>query len=86
VCTELFFVYVFCICQALLQALGMTENDYRFGVTRVFFRPGKFAQFDSIMKSDPENLASMIAKVQKWLLTSMWKKSQWCTLSVIKRR
>ncbi|XP_069688950.1 myosin heavy chain 95F isoform X3 [Periplaneta americana] len=71
-------------CKALLQALGMTENDYRFGVTRVFFRPGKFAEFDSIMKSDPENLASMVAKVKKWLLTSRWKKTQWCALSVIK--
>ncbi|KAJ9598039.1 hypothetical protein L9F63_026855 [Diploptera punctata] len=71
-------------CKALLQALGMTESDYRFGVTRVFFRPGKFAEFDSIMKSDPENLANMVAKVQKWLLTSRWKKTQWCALSVIK--
>ncbi|XP_066994103.2 myosin heavy chain 95F [Anabrus simplex] len=71
-------------CKALLQALGMTESDYRFGVTKVFFRPGKFAEFDAIMKSDPENLALMVAKVQKWLLMSRWKKVQWCALSVIK--
>jgi myosin-6 len=64
----------------------MKEDDYRFGVTRVFFRPGKFAEFDFIMKSDPENLASMVAKVQKWLLTARWKKTQWCALSVIKCR
>jgi myosin-6 len=78
------YIHVFYICQALLQALGMTENDYRFGVTKVFFRPGKFVEFDSIMKSDPENLASMVAKVHKWLLISKWKKTQWCALSVIK--
>lgn len=71
-------------CKVLLQALGMTENDYRFGVTRVFFRPGKFVQFDTIMKSDPEHLTSMISGVQKWLVTSRWKKIQWCALSVIK--
>lgn len=71
-------------CKALLKALGMTENEYRFGVTKVFFRPGKFVEFDSIMKSDPENLASMVAKVHRWLLTSEWKKTQWCALSVIK--
>lgn len=62
----------------------MNENDYRFGVSKVFFRPGKFAEFDAIMRSDPDNLALMVAKVKKWLLASRWKKSQWCALSVIK--
>lgn len=64
----------------------MSEKDYRFGVSKIFFRPGKFAEFDSIMRSDPENLASMIAKVKKWLLVSRWKKAQWCSLMVIKRK
>nr|CAD7196628.1 unnamed protein product [Timema douglasi] len=71
-------------CKSLLHALGMNENDYRFGVTRVFFRPGKYAEFDAIMKSDPDNLAAMVAKVKKWLIASRWKKAQWCSLSVIK--
>lgn len=63
----------------------MNENDYRFGITKVFFRPGKFAEVDAIMRSEPENLAAMIQKVKKWLLISHWKKAQWCALSVIKR-
>nr|CAD7257110.1 unnamed protein product [Timema shepardi] len=71
-------------CKSLLHALGMNENDYRFGVTRVFFRPGKYAEFDAIMKSDPDNLAAMVAKVKKWFIASRWKKAQWCSLSVIK--
>ncbi|RZF36972.1 hypothetical protein LSTR_LSTR004660 [Laodelphax striatellus] len=71
-------------CKALFRALGMNENDYRFGVSKVFFRPGKFAEFDAIMRSDPENLANMVAKVKKWLLMSRWKKTQWCALSCIK--
>ncbi|XP_054269239.1 myosin heavy chain 95F isoform X2 [Macrosteles quadrilineatus] len=73
-------------CKALFRALGMNENDYKFGVSKVFFRPGKFAEFDAIMRSDPENLAKMVAKVKKWLLQSRWKKAQWCALSVIKLR
>uniref|UniRef100_A0A1B6GYM3 Unconventional myosin-VI n=1 Tax=Cuerna arida TaxID=1464854 RepID=A0A1B6GYM3_9HEMI len=73
-------------CKALFRALGMNENDYKFGVSKVFFRPGKFAEFDAIMKSDPDNLAKMVAKVKKWLLQSHWKKTQWCALSVIKLR
>lgn len=71
-------------CKALFKALGLNENDFKFGMTRVFFRPGKFAEFDQIMKSDPENLAALIKKVQKWLVASRWKKTQWCALSVIK--
>ncbi|KAM7307774.1 unconventional myosin-VI isoform X2 [Ixodes scapularis] len=73
-------------CKALFKALGLNENDFRFGLTKVFFRPGKFAEFDQIMKSDPENLATLVRKVQKWLLVSRWKKAQWCALCVIKLR
>ncbi|KAG9336161.1 hypothetical protein JZ751_002508 [Albula glossodonta] len=71
-------------CKALFMALGLNENDYKFGLTRVFFRPGKFAEFDQIMKSDPEHLAELVKRVNKWLIRSRWKKIQWCTLSVIK--
>ena len=67
-----------------LQALGLDDNDFKFGLTKVFFRPGKFAEFDQILKSDPENLRKLIAKVKKWILCSQWKKAQWCALSVIK--
>lgn len=65
--------------------MGMNEKDYSFGITKVFFRPGKFAEFDLIMKSDPENLKKIINKVRKWLITHRWKIAQWCALSVIKR-
>lgn len=72
--------------QALFKALGLNENDFKFGLTKVFFRPGKFKEFDQIMKSDPEHLAELIQKVQKWLLRTRWRKVQWCALSVIKRK
>uniref|UniRef100_A0A8C7IX59 Unconventional myosin-VI n=1 Tax=Oncorhynchus kisutch TaxID=8019 RepID=A0A8C7IX59_ONCKI len=71
-------------CKALFKALGLNENDYKFGLTRVFFRPGKFAEFDQIMKSDPDHLAELVKKVNQWLVVSRWKKVQWCSLSVIK--
>jgi len=71
-------------CKALFKALGLDDNDFKFGLTKVFFRPGKFAEFDQILKSDPENLRKLIAKVKKWILCSQWKKAQWCALSVIK--
>uniref|UniRef100_A0A8C6TVN2 Unconventional myosin-VI n=1 Tax=Neogobius melanostomus TaxID=47308 RepID=A0A8C6TVN2_9GOBI len=71
-------------CKALFKALGLNDADFKFGLTRVFFRPGKFAEFDQIMKSDPEHLAELVKKVNKWLVCSRWKKVQWCSLSVIK--
>ncbi|KAK3696816.1 hypothetical protein RRG08_016866 [Elysia crispata] len=71
-------------CKSLFKALGLDDKDFKFGLTKVFFRPGKFAEFDQIMKSDPENLAELVKKVKKWLLQSRWKKAQWCALSVIK--
>uniref|UniRef100_W5KTY7 Unconventional myosin-VI n=1 Tax=Astyanax mexicanus TaxID=7994 RepID=W5KTY7_ASTMX len=71
-------------CKALFKALGLNEHDYKFGLTRVFFRPGKFAEFDQIMKSDPDHLAELVKRVNKWLIHSRWKKVQWCALSVLK--
>eukprot|EP00064_Thunnus_orientalis_P010793 superscaffoldBa00001497_g10820 len=73
-------------CKALFKALGLNDHDFKFGLTKVFFRPGKFAEFDQIMKSDPDHLAELVMKVNKWLVCSRWKKVQWCSLSVIKLR
>lgn len=72
--------------QALFKALGLDEADFKFGITKAFFRPGKFAEFDQIMKSDPEHLTQLIKTVKKWLVRSTWRKAQWCALSVIKRK
>ena len=71
-------------CKALFKALGLDDNDFKFGLTKVFFRPGKFAEFDQLLKSDPENLRRLVEKVKKWIICSRWKKAQWCALSVIK--
>jgi len=71
-------------CKALFKALGLNDQDFKFGLTKIFFRPGKFAEFDAIMRSDPEHLKMLVARVQHWLLQSRWRKAQWCALSVIK--
>ena len=73
-------------CKCLFKALNLRDADFKFGLTKVFFRPGKFAEFDELMKSDPQNLAGLISKVKKWLLWTRWKTAQWCALSVIKRK
>ena len=73
-------------CKALFKALGLNDNDFKFGMTKVFFRPGKFAEFDTLMRSDPQHLKVLVSRVKKWLIKSQWKKAQWCALSVIKLR
>jgi myosin-6 len=68
----------------MLHSLKLRDRDFKFGITRVFFRPGKFAEFDKIMKSDPENLKAIIADVKRFLVKSRWIKAMFCTLTVIK--
>ena len=71
-------------CEAMLQSLNLSSKDFKFGITKVFFRPGKFVEFDRIMKSDPENLLAIVAKVKKWLIRSRCVKSAFGAVCVIK--
>lgn len=68
----------------MVHSLGLHDKDYKFGVTRVFFRPGKYSEFDTMMKSDPENLKSIVDAVLSWLVKSRWRKSIFAVLSIIK--
>ena len=80
----LFIQFVVRFIQALFKALGLDDNDFKFGMTKVFFRAGKFAEFDQMMKADPENLAKLVEKVKIWLIRSRFKKAQYGAWSVIK--
>lgn len=70
--------------QAVLHSFQLNSKDFNFGLTRVFFRPGKYAEFDTIMKSDPENLKAIIKSVEKWLVKSRWRQSIFGVISIIK--
>lgn len=39
--------------QCLFHALGLNSLDFKFGQTKVFFRPGKFAEFDEVCLASP---------------------------------
>jgi len=71
-------------CRALFKVIGLNDSDFRFGSSKVFFRPGKFAEFDQIIRSDSEHVAELVKKVSKWLVRSRWRKAQFCCLSAIK--
>jgi myosin-6 len=70
--------------RALFMAIGMRQDDFSFGMSKVFFRAGKFAEFDQIMKSDPENLATLVNRVEHWLIHQRWKKVIYGAISVQK--
>jgi myosin VI len=70
----------------MLHSLKLNNKDFKFGITRVFFRPGKFIEFDRLLRSDPENLKAIVANVKKWLIRSRWIKSAFCAICVIKSK
>ncbi|PIO63936.1 myosin head, partial [Teladorsagia circumcincta] len=47
-------------CKCLFHALGLNNIDFKFGQTKVFFRPGKFAEFDQLLRQDPEQMRELI--------------------------
>ncbi|XP_045535072.1 myosin heavy chain 95F isoform X1 [Papilio machaon] len=71
-------------CEAIVHSFGLSDKDYKFGVTRLFFRPGKYSEFDTIMRSDPDNLKAIVDSVLAWLVKSRWRRSIFAALSVIK--
>lgn len=70
--------------KCLFHALGLDQNDFQFGNTKVFFTAGKFAEFDQMMKQDPETVMELISKVTDWLVKARWRKVQYGAWSVIK--
>ncbi|CAJ0573639.1 unnamed protein product, partial [Mesorhabditis spiculigera] len=71
-------------CKCLFRVLGLDTTDFKFGLTKVFFRPAKFAEFDQLLRQDPSAMALLVAKVKQWLLNVRWRKAQYGVWSVIK--
>ncbi|XP_066993840.2 unconventional myosin-VI [Anabrus simplex] len=67
-------------CKALLHTMGFNQQDYCIGKTKVFFKPDKFAAFDSVMQCNPR----LVTKIYNWIVTRRWRKIQWCIVAVIK--
>ena len=52
--------------------------------TGLFLLLWQFAEFDQIMRSDPDNLALLVSKVQHWLVCKHWRKAIYGAISVQK--
>lgn len=71
-------------CRALFKAVGLSDADFRFGASKVFLRPGKFAEFDQIIRSDKQHVLELVRKVARWLVRARWRKAQYCALCALK--
>ncbi|KAM7534154.1 hypothetical protein Aperf_G00000109723 [Anoplocephala perfoliata] len=72
--------------KALFHVMGMSDDDFKFGVSKVFFRAGKFAEFDELLRMDPANLSRMAELARKWILNYRWRRAIYAAISVIKMR
>ncbi|VDK40121.1 unnamed protein product [Taenia asiatica] len=72
--------------KALFHAMGMNDDDYKFGVSKVFFRAGKFAEFDEILRMNPDNLSKMVERARKWIVCYRWRRAIYTARSVIRLR
>ena len=60
--------------ECLLMALEIPPDEYQFGLTRVFFRAGKFALLDELTQN-PEMAKELAAKVAVWLQRKRFKRA-----------
>ncbi|XP_012266629.2 myosin heavy chain 95F-like isoform X2 [Athalia rosae] len=51
-------------CEALLQGLKFNNKDFKFGNTKIFFKPRKFVEFDNVMKSKSDHLKNLISSMK----------------------
>ena len=49
------------------------------------FLSQQFAEFDQVMRNDPDNLRVLVEQVQHWLVCKRWKKVIYGTICVQKR-
>ncbi|KAK6056019.1 myosin head [Cooperia oncophora] len=59
-------------CKCLFHALGLNNIDFKFGQTKVFFRPGKFAEFDQLLRQDPEQMRELINQRRMYTVIRNW--------------
>jgi len=69
-------------CEALIFALGSNEDDFQFGLTKVFFRAGKYALLDEITHNDEAKTQELVKKVSHWLVCKRWKKFIFAAIAV----
>lgn len=68
-------------CEALIFSLGSNANDFQFGLTKVFFRAGKYALLDEITRQDESMSKVLIAKVLRYLTSKRWRRAMYAAIA-----
>lgn len=70
--------------KVLLRSMKLNENDFKFGTTKLFFRPGKYTTFDSLLKADPDHLLSIVKDAHRYLIRYYFRRAIFAVAAVIK--
>ncbi|KAM3718976.1 Unconventional myosin-VI [Dirofilaria immitis] len=73
-------------CKCLFRVYGLKEKDYKFGLTKAFFRHGKFAEFDKLLHQDKRNIGNLIKCMSSWLCRFRFRRIQFAIISLVKAR
>ncbi|VDK81860.1 unnamed protein product [Onchocerca ochengi] len=71
-------------CKCLFRVVGLEEKDYRLGLTKAFFRHGKFAEFDKLLHQDKENIENLVKCMSSWLCRFRLRRIQFAIISLVK--
>ncbi|VDN08123.1 unnamed protein product [Thelazia callipaeda] len=72
------------LCKCLFQMVGLSNKDYRFGLTMIFFRNGKFAELDKILQKDRVITEKLVMSISSWLSRYRFKKAQFAVVTLVK--
>uniref|UniRef100_A0A1I8EZA4 Myosin motor domain-containing protein n=1 Tax=Wuchereria bancrofti TaxID=6293 RepID=A0A1I8EZA4_WUCBA len=72
------------LCKCLFRVVGLEEKDYKFGLTKAFFRHGKFAEFDKIQHLSKENIENLIERISSWLYRFRFRRAQFAVICLVK--
>ncbi|VDN93182.1 unnamed protein product [Brugia pahangi] len=72
------------LCKCLFRVVGLEEKDYKFGLTKAFFRHGKFAEFDKILHINKESIENLIERMSSWLYRFRFRRTQFAVICLVK--
>ncbi|VIO93824.1 Uncharacterized protein BM_BM4191 [Brugia malayi] len=72
------------LCKCLFRVVGLEEKDYKFGLTKAFFRHGKFVEFDKILHLSKESIENLIERMSSWLYRFRFRRTQFAVICLVK--
>ncbi|EJD76471.1 myosin-VI [Loa loa] len=72
------------LCKCLFRVVGLEEKDYKFGLTKAFFRHGKFAAFDKLLYLTKEKIENFTERMSSWLCRFRFRRAQFAVICLVR--